>query len=434
MSQPDTPPSPVLNWPVTRPWPWLIAGLMLTGAALLLTRQTEGAWVPLRVAMILAGLIAVGGAISLRLQSATWDFPERLRSAGMVALGALASLLGCFGMAPEWDSARLALGVLANVALVGAGILLLPQTARRIVVSLLVLFHFGGILMAVTSIPPPNSNAPWLTVQLWTRVYRPYLHFMYLNNAYHFYSPEPGPPILAWFYLTYSDGSSRWVKVPNREDFHTKLEFQRRLALCESINHQQPGPPVNFDQIWYRRLAGDGMENLRPEVRFRPPHEVSQLLATAHPDFLVIPPYPAHLMPAHLQYRPPTPYSRTMMSTYARHVARHYPSASDPAATVTGVKAYRMVQRIIMPGEMVAGLDPYDKTTYLPFFQGEFDADGKLMDPNDPLLYWAIPIMQVPKPKDVELFRVGVPQTLEMETRDYLEQHATKSKTRRPQQ
>ena len=35
----------------------------------------------------------------------------------------------------------------------------------------------------------------------------------------------------------------------------------------------------------------------------------------------------------------------------------------------------------------------------MPYFMGEFDADGKLKDPNDPYLYWLIPIL----PKQVAM-------------------------------
>src|SRR5262249_8288704 len=70
-----------------------------------------------------------------------------------------------------WDSAALLFRVGTVVAAVGAVVVLLPSVGRRIVISLVILFHFGGILTAVTSVSP----APWVVTQIWTRVYRPYL-------------------------------------------------------------------------------------------------------------------------------------------------------------------------------------------------------------------------------------------------------------------
>src|SRR5262249_14128695 len=129
----------------------------------------------------------------------------------------------------EWDSARLLLIPLGIVTLAGSGLVLLPLIARKLVVSLLILLHFGNILVSVTSVRPRNGRAPWLSVQLWSYFYRPYASFMYLNNAYHFYSPEPGPPTLLWFFVRYSDDSGRWIKLPSRKDSPVPMHYQRQL-------------------------------------------------------------------------------------------------------------------------------------------------------------------------------------------------------------
>ena len=81
----------------------------------------------------------------------------------------------------------------------------LSPTGQRIAFSLLVLYHFAGIFSAITS-PPPT---PWLTGQFWARVFRPHLEFSYVNNAYQFYSPQPGPAQVLWFCITGTDGQCR---------------------------------------------------------------------------------------------------------------------------------------------------------------------------------------------------------------------------------
>src|SRR5262249_59202889 len=178
-------------------------------------------------------------------------------------------------------------------------LVLLPTGIRKVVIVLLVLVHFGGILTAVTSVPPPPSPPPWLTNQAWTRFYRNYLQFMYLNNAYHFYSPEPGPPTLVWFHLTYSDGTYRWIKLPSRADSPVPLHYQRMLALTESANVINPTLPPDFaDRARRRMLEGKRFE---PEI-----------------------PLPTDL-PPNLQYQEPEENSKVMVSSYVRFVARRYP-------------------------------------------------------------------------------------------------------------
>src|SRR5437667_416198 len=84
-----------------------------------------------------------------------------------------------------------------KAALAGAALVAAPRPWRQGVISAIIVFHFGGIFMATAS-PPPT---PWLVEQMFQRVYNPYLQFMYLRNAYHFYSPEPGPASLLCFLL-----------------------------------------------------------------------------------------------------------------------------------------------------------------------------------------------------------------------------------------
>ncbi len=54
----------------------------------------------------------------------------------------------------------------------------------------LIVLHFLGIGTAVSiAVRRPLGSFS----RRGPRIYQPYLEFMYLNNAYHFYSPEPGP-------------------------------------------------------------------------------------------------------------------------------------------------------------------------------------------------------------------------------------------------
>ena len=59
--------------------------------------------------------------------------------------------------------------------------------------------------------------------QIWTRIFRPYLEFMYLNNAYHFYAPDPSTSSYLWFRVIFTDDADgkeygRWYKVPQLDE------------------------------------------------------------------------------------------------------------------------------------------------------------------------------------------------------------------------
>jgi hypothetical protein len=348
---------------VPNPWPALITGLASAALAALATPAGETL---LHVRLVLLGtaLLAAGKAVSLSP-----------RSALMLSLAALVTSVAAWGMNAGWDTALLVVHLLTVMAGVAAVLVLLPPVVGRAAVSLMIVFHFVGILTAVTSVPPPGGPAPWLTRQLWTCYYRPYLQFLYLNNAYHFYSPEPGPATLLWFRVYYTDGSSRWVKVPNRQEDAKDpmaLEYYRRLSVTENVN-QLAATMVMPADVLERRLLGGALLGIPT------PEEIA-----------------AH-MPAVLQHRVPVEYARQLLQSYARFVAGRHPHP-NPAVGVTGVKVYRVVHGLVAPGAFAAGLDPADPTLYSPYYQGEFDRDGNLKDPADPFLYWLIPILKAKAP------------------------------------
>jgi hypothetical protein len=218
---------------------------------------------------------------------------------------------------------------------------------------------------------PNGQPAPWLTIQAWGHVYRPYLGFLYLNNAYHFYSPEPGPPTLLWYRVEYASGETQWFRMPDRRHDPMPLHYQRLLALTESIN-QIKGPGA-VDQV-----AWMSVETNRRRAGFL--HDIP-----LHPD------------PTARQYAEPQDVSKLMTSTYARHLARTTVNPNNPDDKVVRVRMYRVVHVILSPAQVAEGVDPRSEWLYLPYFQGEFDADGKLTDPGDPFLYWLIPIYKDPQ-------------------------------------
>src|SRR5262249_39246795 len=183
-------------------------------------------------------------------------------------------------------------------------------------------------------------------------VYRPYLEFMYLNNAYHFYAPEPGDPTMMWFYVKYEDGTGQWRKIPRRQDYPLAVEYQRRLSLTESINQLLPASTV--------------------------PPEIKESRLQAHARGIAVHPG----LPETEQYRVPSPYSKRMLESYARYIARTTPHPENKDLKVTSIRIYRVIHKILLPKELAAGIDPETPTSYRAYYQGEFDVDGMLKDPN----------------------------------------------------
>jgi hypothetical protein len=236
--------------------------------------------------------------------------------------------------------------------------------------------------------------------QLWIKVYRPYLSFLYLTNAYHFYSPNPGPPTLLWFAVQYSDGSYVWVKLPNRENSPIGMHYQRMLALPEHSFQPMPRLPLvaaelalvedeetkreyaesgTWEEIYHRREIGSTW-------LYHPPPEAPTRKALPIPMVMD--------MDAMTQYRQPTTASRRVISSVAKRILWHHAPKREGTRAVS-VKMYRLVHNILSPAELAKGISPLAKTKHMPYFLGEFDLEGRLKDPRDPFLYWYLPMVAV---------------------------------------
>jgi hypothetical protein len=354
------------------------AGLSL--AAVILPEATQPVLNFARLCAVFLGLITVGAAISMRPGS-WWTW----------AMGTVASLLAWPGLPADWDSFRLLARALAGVSAAGSIVAACTPVWQTVLISAAVLYHFTGIFMATTS-PPPT---PWLTEQVFRYVYNPYLQFVYLRNAYHFYSPEPGPASLLAFFLKTEVGTTptgepeykyQWVVLPTRPaDLRDPLGlgYYRRLSLTEQLARGSPGLAIPTDQfekteMWYRRY------NQREVIPFHPADNVN------------------------IQYRLPNPdVIRYLLPSYASHVILEHTPDKHAAARTT-VKVYRLEHRTMPPDQFTRRLadggyqSPYHPVTYRPFFLGEFDVHGKLLNPQEDLLYWLIPILPA-DPNDKQL-------------------------------
>jgi hypothetical protein len=329
-----------------------------------------------QLALVFIGAVTAGAAVSMR--------PDLWWAWG---LGAAAAALGSVGLPAEWDSFPPLFRTLAGVGVVGAVFCRLPTGWRIALASVAILFHFGGIMTAATA-PAPQ---PWIGDQLWTRVYNPYLQFIYMRNAYQFYSPNPGPASILAFLLktetTDANGrtryDTRWVVLPRRPE-HVRdplgLSYYRRLSLTEQVAQPAPGSIDQFEKtdMWMRRY---NRSTLRPGGS---------------------PPIPFHPVDnVNFQYRlPRSDISRYVLPSYASHVIIDH-TPDQATAGKTTVKVYRL-EHLTLPAErFIEGDSPYHPGTYRPYFLGEFNARGDLVNPQEEMLYWLVPVIpRFPGPGD----------------------------------
>lgn len=362
-----------------------------------------------RIGLIGLGVLAVACGLCMRGGS-DWR-------AWLVAAAAAGA--GGFGLPMHWDSLRMVLWVVATAALAAGGLAYLPQRWRYSLLVPVILFHFGGILTATTW-PDSHGRISWLSNQTGLRVYNPYFKFMYLSNAYHFYSPDPGPASKFYLLIEYeiadpdATGGKRttaeWVDLPKRRLNYRDplgLTYYRRLSLTELASYSAPG--TSLGPTWEK--AGLMARRQQNELD-KSGKQVAVPGATSVFGEMDL-----------TQYRqPPPPTRRAVLPSYARHIAAEYtrvrrtPEGRNLMYTVTGIKMFRVEHRILEAQQFLeydnaemalarqrnsdhpkstrkeGKLSPYHPAAYSPYYLGHFNTDGTLRDPYDPLLYWLTPV------------------------------------------
>jgi hypothetical protein len=407
---------------------------------------------PLRSILSFAGLLFAGAAITLR---PGWFASWLLGSAA--AFGA-----GC-GFPATLYSISFAAFVLSAVAAVGALLTVLPFAWRITVATGLAMLHFSGILTAVLS-PPP---APELVTQSWVVGSRPYLQFIYMNNAYQFYSPDPGAASELWFCIEYEahvddpvlmedlrytaqgepirdtrgelvyapvvdgngepigervyDRQGKWIFQPQIDRYGNEMRRPRFDELDVELKprfvkthvwHKMPRRPRDrkdpLFQTYYRRLSiTESLAQGTPlsQMPYSAQMDARRRRASVTPEARLMP--RDRQIPMHesdyaidLQYRYPESQAQDVfLPSYARRIAKEF---ENPDRKIVGIKIYRVLHTILDVRAFVGEKDedtgkrypvsPYDPITYWPYFMGDYDVEGKLRDPSDPMLYWLVPI------------------------------------------
>jgi hypothetical protein len=116
----------------------------------------------------------------------------------------------------------------------------------RWVINLCVLLHFAAVLTAAGSVGPTSD----LIVEVW-KPFRPYLQFLYLNQGYNFYAPQPAPSTLVKYEVERSDGSIAAKGSILEMAMTPRLLYHRHLLLTEHLVFVSQ----ESQQHWYRSYA-----------------------------------------------------------------------------------------------------------------------------------------------------------------------------------
>src|SRR5262249_22609616 len=148
--------------------PWIL--LILANGLALLGFIVAGLGIPLpapvRVILLLAATILALIGVEKRLRTATWEWPSRVETAAVLSLAGLVAMGSYASLDRDWVSGHMFYGAAFIAAVSGSVLILLPSVARRFALSLVLLFHFAGMAVCVTSVDPPGNEGPWLAKQL----------------------------------------------------------------------------------------------------------------------------------------------------------------------------------------------------------------------------------------------------------------------------
>jgi hypothetical protein len=365
------------------------------------------------------------------------EFTRGHEAAALLILAAVCCVVGGWALyldyrhETDWDTMRTCLGGLALFALVGAILALLTKGLRRFAVSVLILAHFTGIVTAALRVPP----TPWIVSQSYVRVFRPYLQFMWLVNAYQFYAPDPAPSNFLWFRLEYEgpkgEKYTRWEKFPqlvvrgDRENpttepgvanYPTGIQFQRRVAMVDQVCQIDANYPPEYVAVVTEEVVakpGGGEEKRQNVKRIKNPiYRYRELLNDPRPvlgapinnvPILIQEGIPLHptVMPWIKQYHKPNADAKRLLESCARYLSRQ-PHPDHPEAKFVAVRIYTVVHQWPSTGMVRNGIMD-SPVNYQPYYMGRYNAEGQLLDApiyssdgnyvsGDPMLYWLIPI------------------------------------------
>jgi hypothetical protein len=203
-----------------------------------------------------------------------------------------------------------------------------PALWLKILVSLVVLWHFAMILTTATSAGSQDFPPSLLTQKVFTEVAKPYLQPIFLTNPYRFYAPNPNNSNLMWCRLEYENGGVRWVDFADRDSFANRMQYQRYICMHFQLSN---------------------MVRLVPDPR----------------------------------YSALSPQAFICVQSYARHAARELPALTPAGAPnpVKEIDIYHVMHLIAEPVHYRMGWTVDDLRLHQPVtFFGTYDAKGNRID------------------------------------------------------
>lgn len=124
-----------------------------------------------------------------------------------------------------------------------------PSLAFRLIVSLVLVWHFAGIFLAALSIGPSSELVIGIA-QNWPMQW--YLDALYLNQGHSFFAPDVGPGHLMRYELF--DAGGRVVaqgEIPSTKEYWPRLRYHRHFMLADQAG--LPSPDKNYSDLWQRK-------------------------------------------------------------------------------------------------------------------------------------------------------------------------------------
>jgi hypothetical protein len=196
----------------------------------------------------------------------------------------------------------------------------------RLIAGILIAAHFLAVLTAVTGISigpfPPSPIC-----SLANDFAEPYLSSLVLDCNYRFYAPNPGSSPLFWVRLQYENGGTRCFEWPSLGDSPPPGVYLRDLSIPAQVS-----PPY--------------------------PDETGDL--------------------------PVSPIAERLLSSYARHVARHPACLDDTqSGSLIKIEFYSAVHSSLSPEQARQGWHRCDLRLCEATFLGSFSTEGHRIGDND---------------------------------------------------
>jgi hypothetical protein len=154
------------------------------------------------------------------------------------------------------------------------------------------------------------------------------------------------------------------------------MHYQRMLSVTESTNVASSHSPDNWEEKLQRRNLA-GLAN-QPQIT-----PLNRSMSQSY------------------MFKEPADYSKRMLLSYALYLTKKFAHPTDkPSINIDNIKIYRVTHSIITPGDMSRGENALDPTLYYPYFMGSFDKNANLINPNDPFLYFLLPITRNSNPNE----------------------------------